>query len=146
MKYMKLLCAHLADLTLGVSSGLWLTRGQRGEAAWVFCPGHRHPVVAGMKGLLGGSVVKNLPDNAGDLRELGLIPRLGRSSGEGNSNPLRYSCLENPMHRGAWRATVHGVTKEPVTTKWPYNNNIVLMIKDNVPPLKSQTWKRYRQS
>ena len=108
MKYMKFLCAHLADLTLGASSGVWLTRGQWGEAAWVFCPGHRHPVVAGMKGLLGGSVVKNLPDNAGDLRQLGLIPRLGRSSGEGNSNPLRYSCLENPMHRGAWRASPWG--------------------------------------
>ena len=41
----------------------------------------------------------------------GLIPGLGRSSGEGNGNPLQYSCLENPMNRGAWRATVHGITK-----------------------------------
>ena len=46
--------------------------------------------------------------NAGDL---GSIPGLGRSPGEGNSNPLLYSCLENPMDRGAWRAAVHGVTK-----------------------------------
>ena len=46
--------------------------------------------------------------NAGDL---GLIPGLGRSSGEGNGNPLQYSCLENPMDRGAWQAAVHGVTK-----------------------------------
>ena len=45
--------------------------------------------------------------NAGDL---GLIPGLGRSPGEGNGNPLQYSCLENPMDRGAWQATVHGVT------------------------------------
>ena len=42
--------------------------------------------------------------------DLGLIPGLGRSPGEGNGNPLQYSCLENPMDRGAWRAMVHGVT------------------------------------
>ena len=47
--------------------------------------------------------------NAGDA---GLIPRLGRSPGGGNSNPLQYSCLGNPMDRGAWRATVHGGLKE----------------------------------
>ena len=57
----------------------------------------------------GGSVVKNLPDNAGDA---GSIPGLGRSPGEINSNPLQYACLENPMERGAWWATVPGVTKE----------------------------------
>ena len=51
----------------------------------------------------GGSVVKNLLANAGDV---GLIPGLGRYSGEGNGNPLQYSCLENPMGRGAWQATV----------------------------------------
>ena len=54
------------------------------------------------------SVVKNLPVNIGDT---GLIPELGRSPGEGNSYPLQYSCLENPMDRGAWQATVHGVAK-----------------------------------
>ena len=53
-------------------------------------------------------MVKNLPENAGDL---GSIPGLGRSPGEGNGYPLLYSCLENSMDRGAWRATVHGVTK-----------------------------------
>ena len=51
-------------------------------------------------------MVKNLPANEGDL---GLIPGSGRSYGEGNFYPLQYSCLENPMDRGAWRATVHGV-------------------------------------
>ena len=56
----------------------------------------------------GGSVVKNLPANAGDE---GSNPGLGRSTGEGNGNPLQYSCLGNPMDRGAWRATVHGVAK-----------------------------------
>ena len=61
----------------------------------------------------GGSGVKNLPANTGDT---GLIPGLGRSPGEGNSNLLQYSCLENPMGRGAWQATVHGVAKELDTT------------------------------
>ena len=56
----------------------------------------------------GGSDGKASVYNAGDL---GLIPGLGRSAGEGNGNPLQYSCLENPIDRGAWWATVHGVAK-----------------------------------
>ena len=56
-------------------------------------------------------VVKNLPANAGDARDTGSIPGLGRSPGEGNGNPLRYSCLENPMDRRAWWAVIHGVAK-----------------------------------
>ena len=60
-----------------------------------------------------GSVVKNLPANAGDV---GAIPRSGRPLGEGNRNPLQYSCLGNPMDRGAWRATVHVVAEETDTT------------------------------
>ena len=56
-------------------------------------------------------LVKNPPANAGDPGDLGLIAALRRSPGEGNDNPLLYSCLENPMDRAAWQATVHGVTK-----------------------------------
>ena len=56
-------------------------------------------------------VVKSLPASAGDIRDVGSIPKVGRSPGEGNGNPLQYPCLENHMDRGAWRATVHGVTK-----------------------------------
>ena len=56
----------------------------------------------------GGSEVKASACNSGDL---GSIPGLGRPPGEGNGNPLQYSCLENPMDGGAWWATVHGVTK-----------------------------------
>ena len=56
-------------------------------------------------------MVKSLPANAGDLRDERLIPGLGRSPGEGNGNPLQYSCQENPMDRGAWWATVHVVAK-----------------------------------
>ena len=56
-------------------------------------------------------VVKNMSANARDAKDLGLILGLGRSPGEGHGNPLQYSCLENPMDRGAWRATVHAVAK-----------------------------------
>ena len=54
-------------------------------------------------------MVKNLPANAGDVRDVGSIPGSGRSPGVGNSNPLQYSCLENPRDRGAWWAAVYGV-------------------------------------
>ena len=56
-------------------------------------------------------VIKNLAANAGDIRDVGSVPELGRSPGEGHGNPLQYSCLENPMDRGAWWATVHKVAK-----------------------------------
>ena len=65
-------------------------------------------IVAGIIGFPGGSEDKASACNAGDS---GSIPGLGRSPGEGNDNPLQYSCLENPMERGAWKATVHGVLK-----------------------------------
>ena len=65
-------------------------------------------------GFLGGSMVKNLPANAGDT---GLIPGSGRSSGVGNGNPLQYSCLGNLRDRGAWQATVHGVAKSQTQLK-----------------------------
>ena len=54
-------------------------------------------------------VIKNPPANAGDIRDMGWIPGLGRSPGGGHGNPLQYSCLENPKGSGAWQATVHGV-------------------------------------
>ena len=54
-----------------------------------------------------GSVVKNIPASAGDTGDKGSVPGSGRSPGEGHGNPLQYSCLENPMDRGAWEATVH---------------------------------------
>ena len=56
-------------------------------------------------------VVKNLPANAGDIRDTDLTPGSGRSPGGGHGNPLQPSCLENPVDRGAWRATVHRVAK-----------------------------------
>ena len=60
-------------------------------------------------GFPGGSVVENLPANAGNAV---WIPGLGRSPGKGNGNPLQYSCLGNPMDRGGWSATAHGVAEE----------------------------------
>ena len=60
-------------------------------------------------------VVKNLPANAGGIKDGGLMPGWERSSGEGNGNPLQYSCLENPMDRGAWQAKVHRVTESDTT-------------------------------
>ena len=60
-------------------------------------------------------VVKNLPASAKAVRDVGLIPGWGRSPGAGHGNPLQYSCLENPMDRGAWRAVVHGVAELDTT-------------------------------
>ena len=71
-------------------------------------------------GFPGGSAVKNLPANAGDV---GWIPGSGRSPGEGNDNLCHYSCLGNPMDRGAWQTTVHGITKELDTTQHLSSNN-----------------------
>ena len=67
------------------------------------------PIV--LVGFPGVSVVKNLPDNAGDAKDAGLIPQLGRFPEEEQCNPLQYSCLENHTDRGACRTTVHAVTK-----------------------------------
>ena len=63
------------------------------------------------KGFPGDAVVRNPPANVGDRSVSDSIPGSGRSPGDGNGNPVRYSCLENPMDRGDWRATVHGVAK-----------------------------------
>ena len=67
-------------------------------------------------------MVKNLPANARDLRDIGSIPELGRSSGGGHGNPLQYSCLENPMDRGALWATVHRVTQNQTGLKQQHMN------------------------
>ena len=63
-------------------------------------------------------MVKNLLANAGDVRDVGLIPGSRRSPGERHGNSLEYSCLENQMDRGAWRATVHGATKSWTRLKY----------------------------
>ena len=62
-------------------------------------------------GFSSDSVIRNLPANEGGTEDVGSIPGSGRSPGAGNGNPLQYSCLENPMDREAWQATVHRVAK-----------------------------------
>ena len=66
------------------------------------------PYVGGFPGV---AVVKNPPANAGDARDMGSVPKLGRSPGGGHGHPLQYSCLENPVDRGACQATVHGLSE-----------------------------------
>ena len=75
-------------------------------------------VVLPYPGFPDGLVVKNPPANAGDVRDDGSIPGSRRSPGRGHGNPLQYSCLENPMDRGPWWATVHRVTKSWSQLKW----------------------------
>ena len=81
---------------------------------------------------VGGSVVKNPPANAGNM---GLISASGRTPGEGNGNPLQYSCLGNPMDGGAWWTTVHEVTKDLDST-WQLNNsnNILTYSRESIRP------------
>ena len=74
-------------------------------------------------------MVKNPPANAGNTRDTGLIPGWGRSPGGGHGNPLQYSCLENPMDRGAWLATVHGVTKSQTRLKQLSTHTSVYQLK-----------------
>ena len=77
-------------------------------------------------------MVKNPPANAGDIRDMGLIPGLGRSPGGGHGNPLQYSCLENPTGRGAWWATAHGVTKSWTTEATNTHTNIINVLSRSV--------------
>ena len=71
-------------------------------------------------------IVKYLPADAGDLRDMGSIPGSGRSPGGGHGNPLQYSCLENPMYRGAWQATVHGVAESDTAQQLTHTHLVSL--------------------
>ena len=73
-------------------------------------------------------MVKNPPANAGDIKDVGFISGSGRSPGEGHGNPLQYSCLGNPMDRGAWQATVHGVAR--------VGHDLVTKAPPSPPPMK----------
>ena len=78
-------------------------------------------------------VVKNPPANTGNIRDMGSIPGSGTSPGGGHGNPLQYSCLENPMDRGAWRATVLGVAESDMTEQLMlWASQVVLAVK-NLP-------------
>ena len=88
------------------------------------------PEASVLTGFPGGSVVKNLPANVGDASS---ISGLGRSPGEGNGYSLQYSCLENPLGRGAWRATVHGVARvrhDLATQQQQQKHSLLLELED----------------
>ena len=94
-----------------------------------------------------GLRVKNLPANVGDVRDTGSISGLRRSPGGGHGNPLQYSCLENPMDGGTWRATVHGVAKSRIwlsnftslhPLQYSWASLVAQMVKN--PPALQETW------
>ena len=87
-----------------------------------------------MKGFPDGSDGKEAVCNAGDIRDMGLIPGSGRSPGEGHSNPLQDSCLENTMHRGAWWATVHRVAKSQTSLKRPSTHTSIYIYNSDFSP------------
>ena len=86
-------------------------------------------------------VVKNLPANAGEVRTTGLIPGLGRSPGGGAWQPFQYTCLENPMERGAWRATVHRVAES-----WIQPKQLSTHVRVLVPSVKPEDGKWERKA
>ena len=86
-----------------INTTIYKIDNQQGPTVW-----HRQ-LYKGKECFPGSSVVKNPPANA---RDMGSVPGLGRSPGEGNGNPLQYSCLRNSMDRRAWQAAVHGASKE----------------------------------
>ena len=105
---------HLSTYLLTISFAL----GQSPKGCWSLSPGlgdgsaaghSRGPATVCYWVSQVALVVKNPPANAGDVRDTGLIPGSGRSPGGGHGNPLQYSCLENPMDRGAYQATVHSI-------------------------------------
>ena len=82
-------------------------------------------------------VVKNSLANAGDIRDRGLTPESGRSPQGGHGNPLQYSCLENSLDRGAWRATVHRITKSWIQIRWLSTHTEQLSIRMTWRPQKT---------
>ena len=85
-------------------------------------------------------VVKNPPTNAGDTGDSGLIPGLGRSPGGEHGNPFQYSCLENPMYRGTWQATVHRITKSWAQLK-ELSMNVCIMGRCSLRSAKTEGYK-----
>ena len=88
-------------------------------------------------------MVKNLPANGGNSRDMGSISGSGRSSGEGNGNPLQDSCLENPMGREAWQATVHGITRVRHNLEIKQQQTLLKIISD-IRPVWTRRLRRKR--
>ena len=91
----------------------------------------QHMLITHITEVPGGSVVKNLPANARVAGDVYLVPGLERFPGEGNGNPLQYSCLENPMDRRAWWATVHGVAVSDKTEPLHFFTLLTLLLNNN---------------
>ena len=87
-------------------------------------------------------MVKNLPANAGDARDPDSIPGLGRSRGGGHGNPLQYSCLENPMQRGDWWATVPGVTKSQTWLRYWAHTSALLEGQEDKGSMILMRWRK----
>ena len=83
-------------------------------------------------------VVKSLSASAGDLRNTDLIPGSGRSPGGEHGNPIQYSCLENPMDRGAWWATVHGVAKNQIQPNFLSTEALTYLCHTSLSPLEKE--------
>ena len=85
-----------------------------------------------------GTMVKNLSANAGDIRDMDSVPGSGRSPAGGRGNPLQCPCLENPMDRGAWRATVHGVAWSRTGLKWQHTHKgrLTVVVKGRMRDLR----------
>ena len=83
-------------------------------------------------------MAKNLPVNARDIRDAGSIPELGRSPGGGNDYPLQYSCLENPIGRGAWQAMVHSIAESRTRLKQP---SMRALSPDNLAKIQMGSWE-----
>ena len=97
-----------------------IRQGMKGYTGW-----WSNGTVMLVLGFPGGTlVVENLPAN-GDVRDMGSIPGSGKSSGGGHDNPLRYSCLENPMDRGTWQAAVHWAAKSRTRLKWLHKHTYI---------------------
>ena len=91
-----------------------------------------------------GSMLKNLPANAGDTGDTDSTPGSGRSQGGGNGNPVHYSCLENPMDRGAWWATFCGVTQSQIPLS-RHTRRTAVIIMDKLPEVRFYTkWEIFR--
>ena len=119
------------------------------DMAWLMCSSQlpqreilfSHFTVGGFPG---GATVKSLPANVGDARDVCSIPGSGRMPGVGNGNPLQYSCLENSMDRGAWRAVAHGVAESDTTESLTMYVGILLWSSERLHlAISTRSWKVY---
>ena len=116
LKFSDLCLSPLFNWRCDVTLRIWIFH--KGPKRNLPCYFKLYPIsYLSLNGFPGGTVVKNPPVNAGDIRDADSIPESGRSSAGGHGSPLQHSCLENPMDSGAWRATGHWVSESQTTTE-----------------------------